>query len=271
MKYILSILISIYVFVGCESNNKKVIEPKRNNIDSIYSKTLNEYRDFFIHVPASSDTTKKEYPVLYILDANAHFEYASTIVEFLYSWKEIPELIIVGINQKDRFKDLSFSKDAFFDHECNAPNFLLFINNELIPYIDSVYCTNSERFLYGHSLGSMFVLNTYFNESMSFNYYIAASPNFERDTTLLSDIEKKISENDKFHHLLYVSKEMSYSSKDSAEYVKFNELLDLNNSKIRYRSDYFPNESHVSMAPISLVKGLTYIQQEIINKNNTTP
>ncbi|QJD94770.1 hypothetical protein HH214_02200 [Mucilaginibacter robiniae] len=45
-------------------------------VDSVQSKTLNEQRKIWVYVPASaneSTTTKPKYPVVYLLDGEAHF------------------------------------------------------------------------------------------------------------------------------------------------------------------------------------------------------
>ena len=108
----------------------------------------------------------------------------------------------------------------------------------------------------------MFTINTFFRETDLFNYYLAASPNFERDTSLLTFIEKKINEKEHFNSPIYISKETTFSLKDSVEYVRFHNLLKFNNSKLIYEEDFFKNESHISMAPISLIKGLKYLFNE---------
>src|SRR5438045_724565 len=57
------------------------------------SAILAEDRQVFIAKPADYDGAAETYPVLYILDAETHFRYASGLVEFLAFADRIPEMI----------------------------------------------------------------------------------------------------------------------------------------------------------------------------------
>src|SRR2546422_5799467 len=74
------------------------------------SAVLGEDRQLFIAKPAEYDGAAERYPVLYILDAETHFRYASGIVEFLAFADRIPEMIVVGIasgSRERRTRDLT--------------------------------------------------------------------------------------------------------------------------------------------------------------------
>ncbi len=225
---------------------------------SLKSKFLNEERKVFIHLPASYDDSNKEYITLYRLDGREDFDYSVPLIDYLSRWKEIPELIIVSIPHKNRFSDLSFNKDPYVEHECNAPKFTSFIMEELAPYVDNKFRTNGEKAIFGHSLGSMFVLNNYFNNNGFFNYYIAAGPNFARETFLLPQIKEILESSNDFKGKVFISKEPYVSTKDRSEYEKFIALLD-NNSNLVYSQEYMGNDSHISMAPKSLISGLRWL------------
>ena len=66
------------------------------------SAILDEDRQLFIAKPTEYDGASERYPVLYILDAETHFRYASGIVEFLAFADRIPEMIVVGIASGSR-------------------------------------------------------------------------------------------------------------------------------------------------------------------------
>jgi uncharacterized protein len=80
----------------------------RDNIDS---KILNEQRRILVNVPASaaSETfTKQLYPVVYLLDGDAvHFAAVLSMISQLSSLFSLPEMMVVGIPNTDRTRDLT--------------------------------------------------------------------------------------------------------------------------------------------------------------------
>jgi predicted alpha/beta superfamily hydrolase len=80
---------------------------------SLYSKTLNEDRPFWVYLPQSYDSkvfAPKSYPVMYLLDGDAHFHSASGVVQFMSSGNlnhRVPEVIIVAVPNTKRAMDLT--------------------------------------------------------------------------------------------------------------------------------------------------------------------
>jgi predicted alpha/beta superfamily hydrolase len=78
------------------------------------SETLGEERPFWVSLPASYNESTHAalgYPVLYLLDGDAHFHPTSGVVRHMSTgWNgnfQIPELIIVAILNTDRTRDLT--------------------------------------------------------------------------------------------------------------------------------------------------------------------
>jgi tetratricopeptide (TPR) repeat protein len=66
-----------------------------------------------------------------------------------------------------------------------------FLKEELIPFVEKNYRTNSFRILHGHSVGGLFTMYTLFNYPDLFTAYIAGSPWFQNnDQYWLKNIEK---------------------------------------------------------------------------------
>ena len=135
----------------------------------IKSKILSENRTLWIRLPADYNTTSHTYHVLYLLDGDSHFGYASELVSFLsgYDRDRIPDMIVVGIVNVDRGRDFtpvhpqrdSNSTDsATVVTTSGAGRFLRYIDEEVIPYIDSHYRVQPYKILAGHSLGGLFAL-----------------------------------------------------------------------------------------------------------------
>src|ERR1700681_1832461 len=78
----------------------------------IESKVLAETRTYVIHTPDSYRSRKDAYPVLVLLDAENNFAYTSAAVHLLSASGRIPRMIVVGINNTDRTRDMTPSKPS---------------------------------------------------------------------------------------------------------------------------------------------------------------
>ena len=99
-KYILNILIfTLFVNLLNSQNLDSLYVSKIN--DTISSKYLNEKRAIEIQLPRSYDVElDKKYPLIIVLDGDYMFNIVAGSVDYLSYWGDIPENLIVGINQK---------------------------------------------------------------------------------------------------------------------------------------------------------------------------
>jgi len=67
--------------------------------DSLHSSKLNEGRTLFIATPPNYSTSKQNYPVLVLLDADDQPQFAAAVanVAFLANRGAIPDMLIVGV------------------------------------------------------------------------------------------------------------------------------------------------------------------------------
>ena len=108
IKYIIKFIIFILFFNLSYSQNIDSLYTKRIN-DTILSKILNQNRSIDIQLPRSYDNDlEKKYPLMIVLDGDYMFNLVSGSVDYLSYWGDIPENIVVGINQiNSRFQDTS--------------------------------------------------------------------------------------------------------------------------------------------------------------------
>ena len=71
-----------------------------------------ETRAYIIHTPASYKGGKDAYPVLVLQDAEAHFAHTTSAVDLLSGSGRIPPMIVVGIDNTDRTRDMTPSKPS---------------------------------------------------------------------------------------------------------------------------------------------------------------
>ena len=176
-----SILISL--ILNC-SVNAQTQDPIPNH-DSlkIDSKEVNETRIINIWVPEEYATSGLSYPVLYMPDGgiNEDFPHIANTLSKLIQSKKVPPHILVGIENTQRRRDLTPPTQVEKDKEIapvvgGSAEFRAFIQNELIPEINSRYRTNERKGIIGESLAGLFVVETLMIQPELFDFYIAFDP-----------------------------------------------------------------------------------------------
>jgi predicted alpha/beta superfamily hydrolase len=151
----------------------------------IQSKVMGEERVILVRTPPAYARGSERFPVLYMTDGDAHIQHTSGTVSFLARNARMPEMIVVGITNTDRTRDLTpthvDNQNARFPTSGGADKFLKFIETELIPLVESKYRTQPFRALAGHSLGGLFAVHTMLTRPELFNSYIAVSPSLQWD------------------------------------------------------------------------------------------
>ena len=252
-------------------------------VDSLWSRTLNENRKFLVYTPPSyHDTTylPRAYPVVYLLDGDAHFHSFTGIIQALGTGVNgtfvVPEMIVVAIPNTDRMRDLSPTHvDAGLDGKLNPamkssggmPNFLQFIKSELIPKIESSYRTAPYRMLVGHSLGGIAAIDALYTMPETFNSYIAIDPSLWWDhRVLLKEAKERLAKPGLTGRALYVAQANTLQADDSlvnehfGSIVQFNALVGAHpESGLRYAYKYYPSDSHGSVPLAAEYDGLRFI------------
>ncbi len=183
---ILLSLLFILTLCSCAQTNGKIV---LGTIDSIQSKILNEQRKIWVYVPDGNNMSSKEkYPVVYLLDGDAHFYSVVGMIQQLSSVNGntvCPKMIVVGIPNTDRTRDLTpthvdadppYMDSASSKTSGGGERFISFIEKELMPHIDSLYPTAPYRILIGHSFGGLTAMNTFIHHTNLFNAYIVIDP-----------------------------------------------------------------------------------------------
>ncbi len=160
---------------------------------TIDSKVLGEERTVVVSTPAGYDQSQEGYIVLYMTDGPAHLTYTRGIADVLARNGLAPNLIIVGVANTDRTRDLTPTRTDYprlDGRVVQAPNsggaaeFLKFFEKELIPFINSRYRTLPYRIFSGHSFGGLFAINALVTRPDLFDAVMALSPSLRWDNDL---------------------------------------------------------------------------------------
>lgn len=276
-KIIITLLLAVIPLVTiAQADNKITI----GTIERIQSKILNEEREIRIYVPNSNSAnifSEQKYPVLYLLDGEAHFNSVVGMMEQLSANTIMPEMIIVGISNTNRMRDLSPTRVEADLPMLNAEeakttggnaNLFAFMEKELFPYIQSKHKTAPYRMLIGHSLGGLTVINALVNHTNLFNAYIAIDPSMWWDKMkFLSDCKVKLTQNQYSKVDLYlgiantldagmiietVEKDTTKNSDHIRSILALDKHLKANpQNQLHYKSKYYPDDSHNSVPLIA--------------------
>jgi uncharacterized protein len=252
-------------------------------VDSVWSATLNEQRPYLVYTPPSYDdttTTPQRYPVMYLLDGDAHFHSVSGLVQILGTGVNgtfaIPEMIVIAIPNTDRMRDMTPTKvERGLDGKPNPglrtsggmPKFLEFIRGELIPQVDTKYRTMPYRVFIGHSLGGITTINALYTMPETFNAYVAIDPSLWWDnSTLLRKAKNWIRSTKLDGRVLYVAQANTLVADDStinphfSGIMQFNSIMQTyNRSGLRYAFRYYDGDDHGSVPLISEYDALRFI------------
>jgi uncharacterized protein len=249
-----------------ELNNSEVRELKSSITGYKYKINIKFPRHY-------EEIENKNYPVLYVIDAETNFGGTSYIVQRLIKDKLIPEMLVVGIAYgvdydtfyKLRSRDLTPSDDKGFrpggEHhpQGGAKDFVNFIKNDLFPFITTNYKTkNEDRAAYGHSFGGLFGIYVFLNHPSLFNKFLLLSPSLWYDNKVLFNQVKKVKTIKNNIKLYVASGELEGRIDD--QQIEFIELIKPHLLKnVQIKSEILDNETHRTVFGRGFTNGLRFL------------
>ncbi len=225
----------------------------------IQSEKLNDERTFSVITPATYENNPtKKYPVLVLLDGEYLADPFSGILKYGNYWDDLPEMIIVAVNQnyrETRFNDSKFGEDGL-PAESGA-KFFEFIGFELVPYIEQKYRTLPFRIIAGHDTTAGFLNFYLFKDEPIFNAFISLSPEMaplmvDRIAARLSKIEKPV-----FYYQATSKADLEEIQENTK---KLDDLVkEIKNPNVIYRYDVFQNTSHYSLVAEAIPSAYYFI------------
>jgi len=270
------LLLLIFVtFITCAANANKNIDI--GEIQELKSNIMKESRTIQVHIPESYKNSNKKYPVLYLTDGPSQFHHTVGTVNFLARNNRIPEMIIVGVANTKRTRDLTptvrdVNRENFADGG-GADKFLSFFEKELIPLIEEKYRTQPFRVFSGHSFGGIFAINAFMKKPELFNAFISISPSLWWDAErLIEEAPVYFTQNQKHNSTLFVTM-AAEGERMLAPYEKFIKVMKANSVEDgKWAAKEFDDEDHGSTVLRSQYFGLLHtwkgwhVSRELINQ-----
>jgi len=215
---------------------------------TIKSSILNQDREIQIYLPEDYHQSKEKCPVIYVFDSQKYFLNAIAYQQNLRFNQETPGFIVVGIKTTNQERAKLYNTES--------SNFSSYLENELIPFIDSNYRTlKSERVFFGWERAAAFGVEVFASKPNLFKAYFIASPTF-LSTERISDVGKLLDKAPALNNYLYVTlAEVEAWSLDNT-----NSLAELLNNKakdkLRWKYDLFKDENHYTTPIVTMNNGL---------------
>ena len=266
-KYTLSTLLFFLTINLLSSQNLDSLYVSRLN-DTIISKYLNEKRAIEIQLPRSYEIeVDKNYPLMIVLDGDYMFNIVSGSVDYLSYWGDIPENLVVGINQKDtRFQDSSVFDNITFTPISSTASFYDFIVNELIPYFSKNYRVSNFKVIVGQERTANFANFFLLKNDPQIRGVISISPKISENMNRYLN-ENLSKSNSKIVYTLSSSKrDFESIFKNVSELTA--SLDSIENKNLRFESLIFDKENHYILPSVSVPKSIrsTYSMYSDIDK-----
>ena len=289
LKFISALLLVFITQIHCKAQTKNDVVI--GTIDSIESKILGEQRKVWVYVPDQGGNeifSRQRYPVVYLLDGDAHFYSVVGMIQQLSSVNGnmiCPKMIVVGIPNTDRTRDLTpthvdadppYLDSTFAKTSGGGENFIAFIEKELMPHIEAKYPTEPYKMLIGHSFGGLAVMQTFINHTDLFNAYICIDPSMWWDKQRLLKQTKQVLGERKFEgkslflgiantmdegmDLTKVQKDTTGDTKHIRSILELQAHFENNKQNgLKYSGKYYSDDSHGSVPLIAEYDALHFI------------
>jgi len=246
MKLVFSFLLVVLSFNVLQA--QVIYEPLRSD-------KLGESREIKIQLPRGYNSdAKKTYPLFVVLDGDYMFEAVAGNVDYFSYWEDMPEAIVVGVNQSEiRENDCLYSEQNSLPIETGA-NFFEFIGGELIPYIQNKYRVGNFKVAVGHGETANFINYYLLKQQPIFQSYIVISPELApKMTTFVTERLQKF-EGKTFYYLATTANDLPSVKKGVEDLNK--SLSALDNKNFYFYFDNFESGSHYSVPTHAIPKAL---------------
>lgn len=254
----------ILIFVIVASCKKESPVPNQVKEFTIHSTAVGASYNMKVALPDNYNSSQK-YATVYVLDGNDNFNFVAENCKEISRNYSTSNVLVVSIGYgRDRATDYTPTKAL--EGEGGAPQFMAFIQKELIPKMEADYSadtTRKSRVILGHSFGGLFASYAYGNNNEVFGNYIILSPSIWYDNEIILRIEQdNRSANNNNQQLVFMGLgEMENSGRMQAPFEAFYQRLKNNYSNIKIEKHLESHLGHVGSKNPNIKLGLCYYFQ----------
>jgi len=222
---------------------------------TVTSQVLQSKREVKLQLPRSySSNQDQSYPLVVVFDGDHLFEPIAGTMDYLSYWDEVPEAIIVGINQSGmRSDDFQIGSKRFLPQGKGA-DFFDFIEVELIPMLEKQYRIAGFKMAVGHNRSANFINFFLLRETLLFNAYISLSPLLS--TKMPERIENTLAtkKSQLFYYLSYAEQDFPGVLEKAKPLSQ--DLKQIENENVEITSEQIDQATHFTMVSRSIPKAV---------------
>lgn len=213
-----------------------------------------EKRQLKVQLPRNyAANTDKAYPVIIVLDGDYLFEPVVGVIDYYSYWDEMPEAIVVGLNQYGKKMD-----DFYLDEITGLPTefgetFMNFVTYELFNFIDNNYRTIKYRTIVGHGESANYINYYLLQQTPFFRSYVSLSPN--PSTNMPKYIEDRLADEtsleEDVYYYLATSEDDRKKNKTNAATLD-SKFAAVSNEKFHYTYNSLKGKSHYELVSHAL-------------------
>jgi len=258
-------------------------------VRDVRASTLGRDYQVFVALPDSYASSKRSYPVVFVVDADYAFPVVRNIASRLHRHAGMEEAIVVGLSYAkgdagvfSRRRDYTPSTPRKHTYRSDMPgrapafgeaaSYGRYLTGEVLPFIARHYRADMGRKIFvGHSYGSLLGLQMMLDAPRSFEHYILGSPSLWFDAGIMFDREQAFAVRNKDFpasvffgigslETLAPGKKRSRAEEDAdmvADLREFDAALKGRGYRnLRTRLKVFADEDHASVLPMVVTHGL---------------
>ena len=300
--YFLSIMLMLTAVCACSERRamphlRGESDPKPyvledTEVREIRARALHRDYQLFISLPRGYAESTRQYPVLFVTDANYAFPLIRSIARRVRNGGEdLEDFILVGLSyakgetpeysrRRDYTPTVNGDKEAVSDMLSPPPvygeaeGYRTFIAEEVFPMIEQHYRADMKRAIYaGHSYGGLFGLHVLLTAPSMFEKYIIGSPSLWFDRRVAFATERSYA---KAHNDLPAKVFMAVASYETLNFSstdpRYNKTVDMvrdlqamehvlesrRYKSLEVTSMIIPDEDHLTVFPALITRGLKW-------------
>jgi len=227
--------------------------------ESMESESLGTTRQLKIQLPRNyEENSEKYYPLVVVFDGDYLFEVVAGNVDYYSYWEDMPEAIVVGVNQDDsRSEDCYVSMEDYLPSKTGA-QFYDFIENELLTFMSENYRSLNFRVAIGHGTTANFINYFLFKNRPVFNAFVALSPTLSLE--MQDNLTRRLDLENEYNTFYYLSTASLDIKRNHKQIMALNTNISaIENSSLFYGFDNFDKANHYSLVAQSIPKALQHI------------
>ena len=247
MRIVTSIcFISIFFIVHSQTPDPNAIAGETH---PVYSEALGSKVSVIVYEPTSVEPDARVTPVLYVF-GDFLFETFAGSISYLHSGLSlIPDCILVGINEVPEKQIGPYQQE-----------YTQFIAVELMDWLSAKYDLNTDGVLFGHSRATRLVARVILEDPEYLDQFILSAPWYTEQH--LQELENSLSGRSERISVYYAHAGEDMANPEIQEAnEKFTQLMDSYKQVVRSKYQYFEEETHMSIPPLSFYFGIKFLLQ----------